>query len=122
MKQGDVLQKAILSEKAYRLMEKGIYTFFVAKAASKEDVKDMVQKMFSVSVKKVNVAMVGSKQKKITKTRKTVTVGGGKKAIVYLKAGQTISVLSPKTEEKTKKTKKTGEKDVEKVSVEGKEG
>lgn len=122
MKQGDVLQKAILSEKAYRLMEKGIYTFFVSKAASKEDVKDMVQNMFSVSVKKVNVAMVGSKQKKIAKTRKTVTVGGGKKAIVYLKAGQTISVLSPKTESKVKKTKKTGEKDVEKVSVEGKEG
>lgn len=122
MKQGDVLQKAILSEKAYQLMEQGIYTFLVSKSASKEDVKDMVQKMFSVSVKKVNVTMVGSKQKKIAKTRKTVTVGGGKKAIVYLKAGQTISVLSPKTEEKTKKTKKTGEKDVEKVSVEGKEG
>lgn len=122
MKQGDVLQKAILSEKAYRLMEKGIYTFLVSKAASKEDVKNMVQKMFSVSVKKVNVSMVGSKQKKIAKTRKTVSVGGGKKAIVYLKAGQTISALSPKTEEKTKKTKKTGEKDVEKVSVEGKEG
>lgn len=110
MKQGDVLQKAILSEKAYQLMEKGIYTFFVSKAASKEDVKNMVQKMFSVSVKKVNVAMVGSKQKKIAKTRKTVTVGGGKKAIVYLKAGQTISALSPKTEEKTKKTKKPEKK------------
>ncbi|MDO8487280.1 MAG: 50S ribosomal protein L23 [Candidatus Curtissbacteria bacterium] len=122
MKHGDILQKAILSEKAYRLMEKGIYTFFVSKSASKKDVKNSIEKMFSVSVKKVNVAGISSKQKKIAKTRKTVTVGGGKKAIVYLKAGQTISVLSPKTESKTKKTKKTGEKDIEKVSVEGKEG
>ncbi len=122
MKQTDVLQKAILSEKAYRLMEKGIYTFFVSKSASKENIKDMVEKMFSVNVVKVNVSRVGSKQKKIAKTRKTVTVGGGKKAIVYLKAGQTIAALSPKTESKAKKTKKTGEKDIEKVSVEGKEG
>ncbi len=122
MKQGDVLQKPILSEKAYQLMEKGIYTFFVSKAASKEDVKNSIEKMFSVSVKKINVLGIGAKQKRIAKTRKTVTVGGGKKAIVYLKAGQTISVLSPKAQSKVKKTKITGEKDVEKISVEGKEG
>jgi len=78
--------------------------------------------MFSVSVKKINVLGIGAKQKRIAKTRKTVTVGGGKKAIVYLKAGQTISVLSPKAQSKVKKTKITGEKDVEKISVEGKEG
>lgn len=122
MKQGEVLQKPILSEKAYRQMEKGIYTFFVSKAASKEDVKNSIEKMFSVSVKKVNVLGIGAKQKRIAKTRKTVTVGGGKKAIVYLKAGQTISVLSPKAQAKARKTKGTGEKDVEKVKVEGKEG
>lgn len=122
MKANDVLQKAILSEKAYGQMGKGIYTFLVAKAASKEDVKHQVEKMFSVTVKKVNVSTVSAKQKRIAKTRKTVTIGGGKKAVVYLLAGQSISALSPKLETKTKKIKSTGEKDVEKVSPEGKEG
>lgn len=122
MKQGDVLQKPILSEKAYRLMEKGIYTFFISKAASKEDVKNSIEKMFSVSVKKINVLGIGAKQKRIAKTRKTVTVGGGKKAIVYLKAGQTISALSPKTEAKNKKAKSAKEKDIQIESAEGKEG
>ncbi|MEX2028706.1 MAG: 50S ribosomal protein L23 [Candidatus Curtissbacteria bacterium] len=122
MKTNDVLQKAVLSEKAYAQMEKGIYTFLIAKAASKEDVKNQIEKMFSVTVKKVNVSGISPKQRKIAKTRKTVTIGGGKKAVVYLASGQSISALSPKSQAKTKKTKSTGEKDVEKITVEGKEG
>ncbi|MBI2599260.1 50S ribosomal protein L23 [Candidatus Curtissbacteria bacterium] len=121
MKQDNTLQKAILSEKAYQLMEKGIYTFFIAKKASKKDVKNSVEKMFSVNVEKVNISKSGSKQKRIAKTKKTVTVGGSKKALVYLKAGQSIAALSPKTEAKSKKGKDSKEKDVQKVSPEGKE-
>lgn len=121
MKQDNILQKAVLSEKAYQLMEKGVYTFFIAKKASKKDVKNSVEKMFSVNVAKVNIAKSVTNQKRIAKTRKTVTVGGSKKALVYLKAGQTISALSPKTESKVKKTKSSGEKDIEKISAEGKE-
>lgn len=118
----NILQKAVLSEKAYRLMEKGVYTFFVAQSASKDDVKNSIEKMFSVKVKKVNVSKLAAKQKRVTKTKKTVLVGGGKKAIVYLMAGQTISALSPKNETKTKKAKGSNEKDIQKVLPEGKEG
>lgn len=122
-----VLQKAILSEKAYKLMEKGIYTFFIKRDASKNDVKTSVEKMFSVNVQRVNISKVSSKQKRIAKTRKTATVGGGKKAIVQLKKGQTISSLSPKAETKSSKKSKglersQREKDIQKVSPEGKEG
>ena len=131
MKQANVLQKAVLSEKAYRLMEKGVYTFFVASNASKNNIKDSVEKMFSVNVEKVNVSKAGAKQKKIAKTRKTVLVGGGKKAIVYLAAGHTIAVLFRKTGaivEKAKTAKAEGpersrrEKDIQIESAEGKEG
>ena len=45
--------------------------------------------------------------------------------MVYLKAGQTIAVLSPKSEAKGKKAKEKGqskEKDIQQVTAEGKEG
>ncbi len=122
MKQATVLEKAILSEKAYQQMTKGIYTFLVSGATSKNDIKNQVEKLFSVKVLKVNVLKVSPKQKKIAKTRKTVLVGGAKKAVVYLKAGQIIAALSPKTEAKVKKAKNTKEKDIQIESVEGKEG
>ncbi len=122
MKHFNVLEKAILSEKAYQLMGRGIYTFFVKKQAKKDEIKAFVEKTFSVNVTRVNVTSVPSKQKRIAKTKKTINVGGGKKAIVYLKAGQIIAALSPKQENKTKSTKTMKEKDIQKVLPEGKEG
>ena len=46
--------------------------------------------------------------KKIAKTRKQTTVGGGKKAIVILTAGQQIAMLMPKAE--SKKSQKSRQK------------
>ena len=123
MKQIDVIKKTILSEKAYNLMEKGLYTFLVDARATKKQIAKAVKDQFAVEVKKVNVLSKTSKQKRIQKTRKVTEVGGGKKAIVYLASGQKISALSPKVEtKKTKSTKSTKDKDVQVVSAEGKEG
>lgn len=119
----DVIIKAILTEKAHAQMAKGVYTFMVNQKAKKVDVKNAVKSAFSVDAVSVNIISTQSKQKRIAKTRKFTMVGGGKKAIVYLKAGQTISVLSPTTDAKEKKAKgKNTEKDIQKVNVEGKEG
>lgn len=119
----DVIIKVILTEKAHAQMAKGIYTFMVNSKAKKIDVKNAIKNAFSVDVVNVNVISTQPKQKRIAKTRKFTMVGGGKKAIVYLKAGQTISALSPTTEAKEKKVKnRNTEKDVQKVKVEGKEG
>ncbi|HSX19085.1 MAG TPA: 50S ribosomal protein L23 [Candidatus Saccharimonadales bacterium] len=118
MKTQDIVKKPILSEKAYLLMAKGMYTFLVDKAARKEDIKKIVARQFSVSVEKVTVTKIQKKTKRIAKSRKTTTVGGGKKATVWLKKGQSIASLLPKVEKK-KVTKKSGEKEVE-VNPEGK--
>ncbi len=119
----EVIIKALLTEKAHAQMAKSTYAFLVNKKANKQDVKNAVKSAFSVDVVNVNIISIKPKQKRIAKTRKFTMVGGGKKAIVYLKAGQTISVLSPTTETKEKKVKsKSAEKDVQKVKVEGKEG
>lgn len=105
-------------------MTKGVYTFVVAKSATKNDVKKAVHDLFSVDAFSVNMMSLKPKEKRIGKTRKFTSVGGrGKKAVVKLKAGQTITALSPKTDAKAKKASKGGsEKDVQKVKVEGKEG
>ncbi len=113
------LKKPILSEKAYKLVAANIYTFFVSQNARKEDVAKEIEKQFSVKVKKVNIARQAQKTKRIGKTRKFASVGGGKKAIVWLAAGQKIDILSPKSE---KQKKQSGEKDVQKVKTESKEG
>ncbi|MBI3342313.1 50S ribosomal protein L23 [Candidatus Curtissbacteria bacterium] len=119
----DVIVKPILTEKAHQQMVKGVYMFQVADKSTKNDVKRAVNLSFSVDVVNVNIISMKAKQKKVAKTRKFTMVGGGKKAIVSIKPGQTIAALSPKTEAKEKKVKnKSSEKEIEKVKIEGKEG
>lgn len=116
-----VLKKAILSEKAYKQMERGIYTFLVAAGSTKQEVARAVKNQFNVDAIKVNVSRIFPKTKRIGRTRKRILIGGGKKAIIELKSGQSIPMLSPKTE--SKKIKKTSkEKEVQKITAEGKEG
>ena len=111
MKTSYVIKKALLSEKAYSFMESGIYSFFVNKTATKYEIKKAVEKQFSVKVKKVNVLTMSGKKKKISGTRKQVSTGVGKKALVYLIPGQSIALLSPKkeAEKKTSKVSKAKE-------------
>lgn len=117
----DVIKKTILSEKAYKLMEKGLYTFLVDARANKKQIAKAVKNQFSVEVAKVNVLSKSTKMKRIAKTRKETEVGGGKKAIVYLKPGQKIAVLSPKAAAKEPKQKNSmKDKDVQ-VTAESKE-
>lgn len=102
-----VLKQGLLSEKAYRLMESGVYTFLVSAEASKGDIKKAVEYQFGTKVIKVNVLGKKSKKRRVTGTRKTVETGAGKKALVYLKPGEKIALLSPKSEsKKPKDTKK----------------
>ena len=110
MKSTYIIKKAILSEKAYKNMEASIYSFSVDQRSTKDEIKKIVEKQFSVKVKKVNVSKAHPKSKKISKTRKFASVGGGKKALVYLEKGQNIELLSPKTEKKEKKLKENKEK------------
>lgn len=108
-----IIKKAIISEKAYQQMENSIYTFLIDKSAAKKAVAEAVKKTFSVDVVKVNITSISQKKKRVNKTRKFVGVGGGKKALVWLKSGQTISALSPKTDSKKtgKKIQKSDKKD-----------
>ncbi|OGD84678.1 50S ribosomal protein L23 [Candidatus Curtissbacteria bacterium RIFCSPLOWO2_01_FULL_41_18] len=105
MKRSFVIKQAVLSEKTYRQMEDGKYTFLVNRYADKKAIAKAVENQFSVKVTKVNVLTKASKTKRIARTRKTVKTASGKKAVVYLQKGQSITMLSPKTAAKDKKAK-----------------
>ena len=99
-----LLKRAILSEKSYDLMDHGRYTFLVTKGASKNQIKKAVEGQFQVNVVSVNVLTKSAKTKRIARTRKTTNIGSGKKAVVTLQKGQSIVLISTKSEAKTKKT------------------
>lgn len=101
MDQAQLIKRAILSEKTYKLMESGIYTFLVARSATKGEIAKSVEKLFDVKVARVNVLKKAAKAKRIYGTRKYSRTGIRKKAVVVLQKGQTIGLFTTKKESKT---------------------
>ena len=89
----DVIVAPVVSEKSYALMEEGVYTFKVHPSASKPEIRDAVQEIFSVRVAKVNTLNRPGKRKR---NRRTFTWGrrpDTKRAIVTLVEGDTIDLF-----------------------------
>lgn len=87
----EVLKRPIITEKTMKLVEEGKYTFEISQDANKIEVKDAVQKLFNVDVTKVNVINGKAKKKRVGRYegyRPRV-----KKAIVSVKAGQSIDIF-----------------------------
>lgn len=64
----DVIVKPILSEKSNAGIPNKIYTFEVAKSATKSQIKNAVEEIFSVKVVKVNTVCYDGKIKRRGKT------------------------------------------------------
>ena len=90
---GTVLKRYFLSEKSSRGIGANQYTFEVVRGATKTEVRDAVERGYKVDVIAVNTVRLPAK--KITLGRYKGTKGGIKKAIVTLKAGQSISQAQP---------------------------
>ena len=60
----DVIVKPVVSEKSYTLLEENVYTFEVAKSASKPEIRDAVESIFDVKVLKVNTLNRAGKRKR----------------------------------------------------------
>lgn len=87
----EVLIRPVISEKSMKLMEENKYTFYVDKNANKIEIKNAVEKMFNVTVLKVNTMNVKGKVKRMGRFQgKTPT---RKKAIVTLKPGDKIEIF-----------------------------
>ena len=86
-----VLVKPTITEKSTLLQESGKYTFHIAPRANKVEVKEAVEKNFSVSVLSVNITKLRGKMKsygpRVKKQPDT------KKAVVTLKPGDRINLI-----------------------------
>jgi large subunit ribosomal protein L23 len=84
----EVLRKPLVTEKSTRLSELDKYVFEVDKKASKDQIKQAVEKAFKVSVTAVNIVKVPGETKRMGK--RAVSRQSWKKAVVTLKVGDKI--------------------------------
>lgn len=97
MKLADVLVKPILSEKANQLSEKRrVYSFKVARAANKLEIKKAVEDFYGVTVEEVRTAVAPAKSR--SRMTKAGVISGRKpsykKAFVTVGEGDTIDLYS----------------------------
>ena len=88
---GQVIIRAIVSEKSYVLATAGKYTFRVHPDAHKTQIKQAIESLFGVGVVEVRTSTVPSKPK-----RRGYTTGrtrGWKKAIVQVREGDSIPIF-----------------------------
>ena len=89
-----VLKSLRLTEKSnLQSAEIGQYTFDVFKDANKYAIKSAIEKVFDVSVTRVNIINQKGKPTRNRKTGKSNYKSDYKKAVVTLKTGDTIEVV-----------------------------
>ena len=88
-----VLVRPHITEKAVAQSGNNVYTFEVRMDATKHDVRDAVAKVFGVTPVKVNIVKKAPRTVASRMRRHSVHKKGMKKAYVYLKAGDSISLV-----------------------------
>jgi large subunit ribosomal protein L23 len=84
----DIILAPVVSEKSYALMETGVYTFKVHPSASKPEIRDAVQAIWGVEVRKVNTLNRKGKKRRTRGTNRVGSTPDTKRAIVTLTAGE----------------------------------
>lgn len=87
----DVIKAPIITEKATILREGNKVVFEVAKAATKKEIKDAVEKLFKVKVDCVHTTILPGKWRRIG--RSMGKTSSWKKAIVTLKSGEKLDFI-----------------------------
>lgn len=88
-----VIIKPRITEKAVAGSEKNVYVFEVHQSATKYDVRDAVKEFFGVTPVKVHTVTQKARQTLSRGRGRTIAVKGLKKAYVYLKEGDSISLV-----------------------------
>jgi large subunit ribosomal protein L23 len=91
MHAGQVILAPIVSEKSYEGSTRGTYTFRVHQDAHKTQIRQAIEELFEVKVARVNVITVPAKPKRRGAFKGTKP--GWKKAVVQLRAGDTIEIF-----------------------------
>jgi len=88
----DSIRQPIITEKATILSEQNKTVFKVHSGANKRSIKKNIEKLFKVTVLKVNI--INTKTKRKIKQGRISTKPGYKKAIITLKKGQSIDLTA----------------------------
>ena len=88
-----VIIRPVVSEKSYGLLDNGVYTFVVDPRATKIEIADAVETIFSVQVAKVNTLNRKGKRKRNRKSQSFGSRPDTKRAIVTLAAGGRIDLF-----------------------------
>jgi large subunit ribosomal protein L23 len=91
MHASQIVLAPIVSEKSYAATVRGSYTFKVHPDAHKTHIRQAIEELFDVKVERVNVIKVQAKPKRRGTFRGTRP--GWKKAVVQLRAGDTIEIF-----------------------------
>jgi large subunit ribosomal protein L23 len=86
-----VIRRPRITEKASMQAEANVYAFEVATDANKKTIAHAVKELYNVTP--IKVAVVTLPKKEVFIRGKWGTKGGGKKAYVYLKKGETIEFV-----------------------------
>ncbi len=92
----EIIKRPLLTEKAMKFNEQGIYVFEVMPTANKIEIKKAIEQLFEVNVESVRTVRIKGKVKSRF-TRKGLMRGRKplrKKAYITLKKGQTIDIVS----------------------------
>lgn len=71
-----------------------IYTFSVERSATKHQIQQAIQELYEVDVIKVRTITLQARQKRTGRRRLAVSTAKSKKALVWLKEGQTIEAFA----------------------------
>ena len=89
----DIIIKPVVSEKSYALYDSKVYTFVVHPDASKPEIRDAIQSIFDVKVRKVNTLNRVGKRKRNRKSGVMGQRANQKRAIVSLADGHSIELF-----------------------------
>ncbi|MEY2453390.1 MAG: large subunit ribosomal protein [Acidimicrobiaceae bacterium] len=89
----DLIIEPIVSEKSYALLEKNVYTFRVQPDATKPQIHDAIEAIFSVRVLKVNTLNRKGKRKRNRRSYTFGTRANTKRAIVTLHPDDRIDLF-----------------------------
>lgn len=88
-----VLVQPRITEKATFANGMNIYVFDVEPRSTKQQIKSAVERVYKVRPRMVRVVTVPTKSVRNMRTGQTGTKQGGKKAYVYLKKGENITIM-----------------------------
>jgi large subunit ribosomal protein L23 len=87
-----VLKHPRITEKGAYLAETGAYVFNVGEHANKHEIAAAVEEIYKVMPRKVTIVRVPRKRTMNRNSRTRGVTAGGKKAYVFLKAGEKIEI------------------------------